>query len=65
MDHTIEVPIGTLLRYERERRHLTQQVVGDAIGVTKEAVSLWETGVTEPNPRNRAALRSWLDETAP
>jgi len=32
----------------RKKLNMSQEKFGDAIGVTKQTVSLWETGVTTP-----------------
>ena len=34
----------------REKNHLTQEQMAERIGVTRQAVSRWETGMTQPNP---------------
>lgn len=36
--------IGAKFRYYREQKGLTQQDIADKLGVTKTAVSNWETG---------------------
>lgn len=44
------------IKEARLRKSLTQQNVADALGVTKGAVSRWETGTDEPAPRKALAL---------
>ena len=39
-----------ILRNLREKNHLTQEQMAERIGVTRQAVSRWETGMTQPNP---------------
>ena len=39
-----------ILRNLREKNHLTQEQMAKRIGVTRQAVSRWETGMTQPNP---------------
>ena len=45
------------LRAERERLDLTMQQVADRIGVTKQSISEWETGESNPG---LPALRKWV-----
>lgn len=44
------------IKEARLRKSLTQQNVADALGVSKGAVSRWETGTDEPAPRKALAL---------
>ena len=36
--------LGSALRQEREKRNLSQQEIAEKLGVTKMAVSNWESG---------------------
>ncbi len=40
---------GTILKSLRENRHLTQEALAERLMVTRQAVSRWETGETQPN----------------
>ena len=40
---------GTILKSLRESRHLTQEELAERLMVTRQAVSRWETGGTQPN----------------
>ena len=40
---------GTILKGLRESRHLTQEELAERLMVTRQAVSRWETGETQPN----------------
>ena len=42
--------VKDILRNLREKNHLTQEQLAERIGVTRQAVSRWETGMTQPNP---------------
>jgi len=42
--------IGERIRRRRERLGLTQDQIGEALGVSRETVSQWESGTTEPRP---------------
>jgi DNA-binding XRE family transcriptional regulator len=50
---------GTLaerLREHRARCNMTQEFVAEALGVSRQAVSKWETGATDPSTANLIAL---------
>ena len=38
-----------ILKSIREKNNLTQDQMAERIGVTRQAVSRWETGETQPN----------------
>ncbi|MBR0106855.1 MAG: helix-turn-helix transcriptional regulator, partial [Lachnospiraceae bacterium] len=40
---------GTILKSLRESRHLTQEELAERLMVTRQAVSRWENGETQPN----------------
>jgi transcriptional regulator with XRE-family HTH domain len=48
--------MGERLKTLRAAKEETAQQVADAIGVTRSAVSLWETEQTVPTPDNILAL---------
>lgn len=43
------IGFGDRLRELRKKHGLTQERVAERLGVTYQAVSKWETGVTSPN----------------
>lgn len=47
IEHT--TPFCINLRTVREARTMTQQLLADALGVSRSAVSMWESGEREPN----------------
>jgi transcriptional regulator with XRE-family HTH domain len=49
-------PLVLELRHERERRHLSQQVVADRLGVSRMTVLSWENGYRRPGI---AELQRW------
>ena len=44
------------LKGHRERCRMTQEFVAEAIGVSRQAVSKWETGAADPSTANLLAL---------
>ena len=42
--------VKEILRTLREKNNLTQEQMAERINVTRQAVSRWETGMTQPNP---------------
>ncbi len=45
----MDLQIGTQIKALRKERGLTQEAVAEAVGVSYQAVSKWETGVTTPD----------------
>ena len=50
-----------VLRTLRERRGLTQEQLAERLLVTRQAVSRWETGETQPNPETLKLLSREFD----
>ena len=48
--------LGEALRYHRTRCKMTQEFVAEAIGVSRQAVSKWESGAADPSTSNLLAL---------
>lgn len=48
--------LAQALKDHRTRCKLTQEYVADALGVSRQAVSKWETGESEPTMSNLSAL---------
>lgn len=44
------------IRRRREERHLSQEELAEAVGVSRQAVSKWESGAAQPTGANRRAL---------
>jgi DNA-binding XRE family transcriptional regulator len=49
-----------VIRAARQRKGLTQQQLGDKLGYTKQSVSDWECGRSDPPPRAAIALTRLL-----
>ena len=48
--------LGESLKEHRQRCGMTQEYVAEALGVSRQAVSKWETGAAEPSTSNLLAL---------
>ncbi len=48
--------LSEMLRENRTRCKMTQEFVAESIGVSRQAVSKWEKGTSEPNTSNLMAL---------
>ncbi|WP_455139200.1 helix-turn-helix domain-containing protein [Thermophilibacter sp.] len=48
--------LGEVLRAHRERCHMTQELVAEKVGVSRQAVSKWEQGTSEPSTTNLVKL---------
>lgn len=49
------------IRRQREEKHLSQEELAEAVGVSRQAVSKWESGAAQPTGANRRALLQALD----
>lgn len=57
--------LGQILKSHREQCHMTQELVAQSVGVSRQAVSKWESGAAEPNTTNLIALAELFGTTAP
>ena len=48
--------LGEVLKAHRMRCQMTQEFVAEALGVSRQAVSKWETGTADPSTSNLIAL---------
>lgn len=53
---SIRKSLGEVLKQHREECHMTQEFVAEAIGVSRQAVSKWENGTSDPSTSNLIAL---------
>lgn len=58
---TIRRSLGEALRDHRQRCGMTQEFVAEALNVSRQAVSKWETGAAEPSTSNLLALARLYD----
>ena len=52
----LRITLGERLRQERTRHKMTQEFVAETIGVSRQAVSKWENGVSDPSTSNLFAI---------
>lgn len=52
----IRKPLGEALKEHRLRCNMTQEFVAETIGVSRQTVSKWENGTSEPSTTNLCAL---------
>lgn len=56
--------LGERLKEHRTRCHMTQEFVAKALGVSRQAVSKWENGNSDPSTSNLLALAKLYDVPA-
>ena len=49
-------PLGEALKQARARCKMTQEFVAESLGVSRQAVSKWESGASDPSTSNLLAL---------
>ncbi len=52
----LQKSLGEVLKQNRKNCKMTQEFVAEAIGVSRQAVSKWENGITDPSTSNLLAL---------
>lgn len=52
----IKRSLGEILKEHRLRCHMTQEFVAESLGVSRQAVSKWENGTSDPSTSNLFAL---------
>lgn len=53
---SVKRTLGEAIRANRERCKMTQEFVAESIGVSRQAVSKWEVGASDPSTSNLFAL---------
>ncbi len=56
--------LGEVLKQHREDCKMTQEFVAETLGVSRQAVSKWETGASDPSTTNLMALAKLFGVTA-
>lgn len=52
----IKKSLGEVLKNHRTKNKMTQEFVADAVGVSRQSVSKWEQGISDPSTSNLFAL---------
>ena len=60
----IKKSLGEVLKQHREECKMTQEFVAESIGVSRQAVSKWETGASDPRTSNLLTLAKLFNTTA-
>lgn len=60
----IRTSLGEVLKQHRETSHMTQEFVAETIGVSRQAVSKWENGTSDPSTSNLIALAKLFNISA-
>lgn len=55
--------LGEVLKRRRTECKMTQEFVAEALGVSRQAVSKWESGASDPSTANLIALAKLLGTT--
>ena len=55
--------LGETLKAHRTRCQMTQEFVAEALGVSRQAVSKWESGASDPSTANLIALAKLFGTT--
>ncbi len=53
---SVKKSLGEALKDQRTRCKMTQEFVAESIGVSRQAVSKWESGISDPSTSNLLAL---------
>ena len=52
----VRISLGEAIKSHRTRCQMTQEFVAESLGVSRQAVSKWETGAADPSTANLLAL---------
>lgn len=52
----VKKSLGEILKAHRTKNKMTQEFVAETIGVSRQSVSKWEQGITDPSTSNLFAL---------
>lgn len=56
--------LGETIKEHRTKCNMTQEFVAERLGVSRQAVSKWESGITEPSTSNLLALAKLFEVSA-
>lgn len=60
----IKRSLGEVLKQHREECKMTQEFVAESVGVSRQAVSKWENGTSDPSTSNLISLAKLFDLSA-
>ena len=60
----IKRSLGEVLKQHREECKMTQEFVAESVGVSRQAVSKWENGTSDPSTSNLIALAKLFNLSA-
>ena len=60
----IKRSLGEVLKQHREECKMTQEFVAESVGVSRQAVSKWENGTSDPSTSNLIALAELFNLSA-
>lgn len=56
--------LGEAIKHHRTRCKMTQEFVAESLGVSRQAVSKWKSGASDPSTSNLLALAKLFDISA-
>jgi len=56
--------LGEVIKRHRQECKMTQEFVAETLGVSRQAVSKWESGISDPSTTNLTALAKLFNTTA-
>lgn len=60
----VKQSLGEVLKQHREECKMTQEFVAESIGVSRQAVSKWENGTSDPSTSNLIAIAKLFNLSA-
>lgn len=55
-DPQVKKSFGQIIKSYRTKNNMTQEYLAEALGISRQSVSKWEQGITEPSTSNLLAL---------
>lgn len=55
-DPQVKRSLGQIIKSYRTENNMTQEYLAEALGISRQSVSKWEQGITEPSTSNLLAL---------
>lgn len=62
--NSVRCTLGEVIKAHRQRCQMTQEFLAESLGVSRQAVSKWEMGISEPSTSNLMALAQLFGVTA-